>query len=190
MININQFLQTTILENETLEPNELGITFSELICGDNSRTYKQQFINYLKSPKNSKINNKLTKTKFTQTNPQLAQKFDLLIQHLSQLEHTINNFDSLFILYCHSDELTTSSKKAQILLYWILEQFITWKQKPKFYNVEEVKLSLIYFINRVKPETNSYIRHTLLHACSPKRFTNIKDIHQFQAESSRTFALA
>ncbi len=55
-INLNQFLQTTILENTTIEPNEFKITFAELICGEDSKTYKQQFINYLKSPKKSKTN--------------------------------------------------------------------------------------------------------------------------------------
>ena len=57
-INLNQFLQTTILENTTIEPNEFKITFAELVCGEDSKTYKQQFINYLKSPKTSNIKNK------------------------------------------------------------------------------------------------------------------------------------
>ena len=88
------------------------------------------------------------------------------------------------------EKAQTSTKKAQILLYWILEQFITWKQKPHFNNVEEVKFSLIYFINRVKPEIDNYIREMALHACDPERFTNINDIQKFKKISSRTFALA
>ena len=189
-INLNKFLQITLLENTTIEPTESGITFAELICGDNSRVYKQQFINYIKAPQNSKDKNKLTKTKFAEENPKLAEKFNILIQHLSALESAINNFDAIFFLCCLNNELTTSSKKAQTLLYWILEQFITWKQRPKFYNVEEIKISLIYFINRVKPELNSYIRDMALHACAPQRFANIKDIKKFKVDASRTFALA
>ena len=45
-INFNQFLQTTILENSTIEPNEFDLTFAELICGKNSKTYKQTYAKY------------------------------------------------------------------------------------------------------------------------------------------------
>ena len=192
-INLNQFLQTTILENTTIEPNEFKITFAELICGEDSKTYKQQFINYLKSPKKSNLKNKQTKEIFIKTseeNKKLAQKFDLLIQHLTILQTAIHNFDHSFNINNMGEKTQTSTKKAQILLYWILEQFITWKQKPHFNNVEEVKFSLIYFINRVKPEIDNYIREMALHACNPERFTNINDIQKFKKVSSRTFALA
>lgn len=66
-INFNQFLQTTILENFTIEPNEFDLTFAELICGKNSKTYKHQFINYLKLPQKSNIKNKQTKEIFIKT---------------------------------------------------------------------------------------------------------------------------
>ena len=192
-INFNQFLQTTILENSTIEPNEFDLTFAELICGKNSKTYKHQFINYLKLPQKSNIKNKQTKeifAKSSEENKELAAKFDLIIQHLTALQTAIDNFDILFIINCKVENISTSSKKAQILLYWILEQFITWKQKPHFNNVEEVKFSLIYFINRVKPEIDNYLREMALHACNPERFASINDIQKFQKISSRTFALA
>lgn len=195
-INFNDFLQTTILENTTIEPTESGITFAELICGDNTRKYKQQFINYLKLPQKSKDENKLTKPKFAklkqnnQDNQKIAKQFDLLIQHLTTLQSAITNSDILFFIGCKVENISTSTKKAQILLYWILEQFITWKDKPHFNNVEEVKFSLIYFINRVKPEIDNYIREMALHACAPQRFASIKDIQKFKEVSSKTFALA
>lgn len=190
-ININQFLQTTILENTTLKPTKAGYTFSELICGDNSLAYKQQVINYIKSPKQSKDKNKLTKLQINKNNPQTAPKLKILTQHLKALEIAIKESDFSFYITCDEDDtLTASSKKTQLLLYWILEQFITWKQKPIFKNVEEIKLSLIYFINRVKPEINSLIRYQFLHACDPERFSTIEDIKKFEKESSRTFALA
>ena len=103
----------------------------------------------------------------------------------------IKESDFSFYITCDEDDtLTASSKKTQLLLYWILEQFITWKQKPIFKNVEEIKLSLIYFINRVNPEINSLIRYQYLHACDPERFSTIEDIKKFEKESSRTFSLA
>ena len=189
-INLNEFLQIAILGNTTIEPTEAGITFAELICGDNTRTYKQKFIDYVKLPQKSNDNNKQTKSNFAKENPELAEKFDLLLQHLAAFQAAIIDFDVLFIIHCMGEKIPTSTKKAQILLYWILEQFITWKQKPNFNNVEEVKSSLIYFINRVKPEINSIIREMALHACAPQRFASIKDIQKFKTNSSRTFALA
>ena len=188
-INLNTFLQTTLLENTTIEPTESGITFSELICGDN-KTYSQLFINYLKSPQKTKIKNKPTKTQLTKDHPELAKKFKLLNQHLTALRIAINEFDRSFIFECLDEDSTSSTKKSHLLLYWILQQFITWKQKPIFNNVEEIKTLLIHFINRVKPEIKSDIRLMALHACAPQQFTCYEDIKKFQLKSSRTFALA
>ena len=128
-INFNQFLQTTILENSTIEPNEFDLTFAELICGKNSKTYKHQFINYLKLPQKSNIKNKQTKeifAKSSEENKELAAKFDLIIQHqqhgrkntnINQKSPNSTLLDSRTIHHLETKTTFQQRRRSQILTH-------------------------------------------------------------------------
>lgn len=176
MTNFDTFIRKTILDNTTVEPNEKGISFSDLVLGDGSAAYGKQVVNYIKMSVNSKDSNKMTRLKFAQQDPETAQRIELLCEHLRFLDQICNDLNA-----------EHSQKKSMILLYWVLQQFMSWPKKPQFNSVEEVKDALVYFANRVQPEAASYARAGLMHACDPVKFATLNDVEKYQHEFARTF---
>jgi hypothetical protein len=198
---IDTFLQTTILDNRTLEPSEAGYTFEQLVCGDKTPAYRRLAEKYLKAPNTAKEqqeeqdendekkDEKFTKEKLRKENPELAQQLDLLCEHLKALEKICNKNMDLFTISNYAKARNHSIKKSYILLYNILQQFLTWPNKPQLENVDEVKKYLVYFANRVKQDMDSFTRFGLMHVCNPQRYATTDDTEAYQREFSRTFSL-
>jgi hypothetical protein len=94
MTNFDTFIQKTILDNATIEPNEKGISFSDLVLGDGSAAYGKQVVNYIKMSVNSKDSNKMTRSKFAQQDPETAQRIELLCEHLRILDQICNDLNA------------------------------------------------------------------------------------------------
>ncbi|MBR3851020.1 MAG: hypothetical protein IKJ76_03105 [Fibrobacter sp.] len=190
-INLDTFLQITILENSTIQNNAAGYSFEQLVCGDKTYAYRKLVEDYIKAPNTVKDENskKFTKAAFRKENPELAQKIELLCEHLKTLEEICNKNVDLFTLNNYVKASNHSAKKSYILLYNILQQFLTWPNKPVLENVDEIKECLVYFANRVKQDMDSYTRYSLMHACNPQKYATTEDVEVYQRKFSRTFSL-
>ena len=187
MTDFDTFIQKTILDNSTIEPNENGYTFSDLVLGDGSAAYGKQVVSYIKMPIKSKDESKMTRVKFAQQNPETVQKIELLCEHLQVLDRSCNDLNDIFNFSNYTASSGHSQKNSMILLYWVLQQFMSWPKKPQFNSIEEVEDSLIYFANRVQPKAASFARAGLMHTCNPVKFATLKDVENYQHEFSRTF---
>ena len=188
-MNIDEFLGITILENRSAIPGGEGIKFSELVCGDKTRAYSDKVISYIKAPHHTKDSNKVTKKAVCGGDPETTKKLKLLWEHLKLLETICNDQVDDFRITNYESTKNHSYKKSQILLYWILQQYLTWPNKPEYQSLEEVKETLIYFANRVKQNLDSFTRYSLMHVCNPEKFETLEDVANYQKKFARTFAL-
>ena len=69
-----------------------------------------------------------------------------------------------------------NGKKIATSYPHILQQFLTWPNKPVLENVDEIKECLVYFANRVKQDMDSYTRYSLMHACNPQKYATTEDV--------------
>lgn len=189
-MSIDEFFHETLLDNVSAVPSELEYKFSELVCGDNTQEYRNKVIEFIKAPYHSKDMAKRTKSDVVGGDTETAEKIKLLYKNIKLLEEICNSEFNLFKLSTYIAVKNHSAKNSYILLYWILQQFITWPKKPEFYTVAEIKKAIIYFANRVKKDMVSHTRYNLIHECNPERFATLGDVENYQQEFSTTFALA
>ena len=65
-------------------------------------------------------------------------------------------------------------KKSDLkLIYSVFERFLSWPNRPKFDNVDEVKAALVEFVLKVRKDSPAQIRNGLMHLCDPDKFVNL-----------------
>lgn len=62
--------------------------------------------------------------------------------------------------------------KNLVLMYCILERFLSWPNRPVFNSVDEVKNKLIHYVFKERKESEAPIRNGLLHLCDPDKYIN------------------